>query len=165
MKCMIPLALTVVLLAGCEPGTTAIPGPVPPGVIIEIYAVAAVEGLGTKAAVDPTTKATINLVGPPVVQTSDIATVAKSMIEIETVGGVEPAESVPALEIVLNPAGTKKMLAATTSPNSSTLAVLVDGQVVSVPQIFSPINGSFRVTGDHRDPSFLNAISAVTGQP
>jgi len=83
---------------------------------------------------------------------------------IETVGGAAPSTTVPTLEVELNATGTPKMLKATTNPASPTIAVAVNGTVLSVPNIITPINGSFRITGDHTDPAYINAITTVTGQ-
>ena len=165
MNRMIFLAVAVLLVPGCWSAPTATPVAVPAGVTIEIYATAAKAGPNTTPDVDPTTKATIHLITPPVIATTDIATVAKSEMAVETIGGAPPSDPVPSLEIVFTPAGAQKMKAATTTPTSTNLAIVVNGVVVSVPKIVTPIHGTCRVTGDHRDPVFLNALSAATGQP
>lgn len=165
MNRLVLLAVVSLFALGCAPRPTATPVPVPAGTTIEIYSTAAAAGPNTKAGVDPSTNAVINLVTPPVITTVDIATVARSEMEIETVGNAAPPYSVPSLEIVLNAAGTKKMLAATTAPTSPNLAVVVNGVVISVPNIVTPINRSFRVTGDHGSAAYLNALAAATGQP
>lgn len=158
------VVLAAVLSSGCTPRSAAIPGPVPPGTTIEIYATSPTAGPETKAATHPTTRAVIHLVKPPVITTRDIATVARSEMEVDT-GGDAPADATASLEVELTPAGEKKMLAATQTPASPGLALVVDGVVVSVPNIRTPIKGSFRVTGDDRDPAFLKALSAATGEP
>lgn len=57
------------------------------------------------------------------------------------------------------------MLAATTAPTSPNVAVVVNGVIISVPKIVTPINGSFRITGDDRDPAYLLALETATRQP
>ena len=159
-------ALTVMILfAGCGADLANNPGPVAPGTTIEIFCTADAASPNTKPVVEPQSKATIHLITPPVVETADIKTVAISMMQPEVVGGGKTSESYPALDIVLNETGTKKMLAATTSPESSNLAVVINGHVICVPKIVTPVSAAFRITGDHRNPVFLNAISTATGRP
>ncbi|WP_345320155.1 SecDF P1 head subdomain-containing protein [Novipirellula rosea] len=137
---------------------------VPPRASIEIFATSPNAGPNTKPATDPSSGATIHLVTPPVVTNADISGVAQSDMTVETVGDAAASSTVPTLEIKLNPTGAPKMLAATTNPASPSIAVVVNGTVLSVPNIFAPINGSFRITGDHTNPTFINAIAAVTGK-
>jgi len=159
------LAFSVLFLLGCDGKSITKPVTVPPGTTIEIYATSPAAGPSTISAIDPVTKTTINLVTPPIITTSDIATVAKSYQDLETTGNASPPTSIPSLEIVLNANGAAKMLAATTNPTSPVQAVVVNGTTIAAPKIITPINKSFRVIGDHRSPLFLNGIRAATGQP
>jgi len=156
-------AFATLFLLGCETKLNTKPVAVPLGTTIDIYATSPTSGPSTIAAIDPLTNTTINLIAPPIITTTDIATVAKSYQEVEATGNTSP--SIPSLEIVLNVNGTAKMLAATTNPTLPVLAVAVNGTTIAVPKIVTPINKSFRVTGDHRSPLFLNGLSAATGQP
>ncbi len=164
MQNTLPPLLTLAFVAGCFQAQPAPPVFVPPRAAIEIYATSPNPGPNTKSEIGPTSGSTINLVSPPIITNSDIAGVARSLMVVETVGGTSRSQSIPTLEVKLNATGTPKMLTATTNPASPTIAVAVNGAVLAVPNILTPINGSFRITGDHTDPAFLNAISSATGQ-
>ena len=158
------LILGLALCAGCFQSQPAPPVFVPPLGTVEIFATSAAAGPNTKAATDPKTGTAIHLISPPIITNADIAGVARSDMEVETIGGTQPSTTIPSLEVKLNATGTPKMLNATTNPASPTIAVVVNGTLLAAPNIVTPIDGSFRVTGDHTDPAFINAISLATGQ-
>lgn len=149
----------LLFVCGCFQSHPSPPAFVPPRETIEIFATSATANANTKTATNPSSGATIHLVNPPIVTNSDILGVARSEIAIDIVGGA--ASTTPTLELKLNAAGTPKMLTATTNPVSPSIAFVLNGNVIAVAHIHSPINGSFSMTGDQ---AFINAIDSITGQ-
>jgi len=151
------LSMLLLATAGCGFSDNTNPIPVPSGTVIEIYEVAATQGNNTKAAVDPESGKPIQLITPPLIATSDIDTIAQ---EENT---DQPDH--PMLKIDLTPAGEKKMVAATTTPTATHLALVVDGQIVSVPKIMVPIQDSMVLTGGNASsPAFEYAQKIFAGE-
>ncbi|TWU17160.1 preprotein translocase subunit SecD [Novipirellula galeiformis] len=161
MQIRLAYLMGLLFVLGCFQSQPSPPAFVPPHATIEIFATSPKAGPNTKPATDPLSRATIHLVTPPVVTNADISGVAKTEMTVETVGGVAPSTTVPALDVRLNATGSPKLLAATTNPASPSIAVVVNGTVICVPKIRQPISDSFRITGDD---TFINAIPSVTGQ-
>jgi preprotein translocase subunit SecD len=134
----------------------------PPRATLEVFTIAAAQSPNTTPAVDPGTGDPLFLQTPPIVTTSDIATVARSAIEIETVSGARSGRTQPVLNVELTPAGSAKMAAATATPTGKPIAVVINGQVVSTPKLHSPIQGSFQISGDSNDARFTFALDALT---
>ncbi len=154
----IPFPIFAVLLiatTGCNFSDSTNPIPVPNGVVIEIYEVAAAQGNNTKPATDPASGVAIHLLTPPVIATTDVATIAQ---EENT---DQPDH--PMLKIDLTPAGGQKMLSATSNPTASSLALVINGKVITVPRIMVPIQDSMVVTGDKNDPNFQMARKIFSG--
>ncbi|QDU78089.1 preprotein translocase subunit SecD [Bremerella volcania] len=141
---------------GCNSSENTNPIPVPAGVVIELYEVAAAPGNNTRTAVDPTTGNPIDLVTPPLIVTNDIDTIAQ---QVDT---NQPGQ--PMLKISLTPGGGQKMLAATSKPTASKLALVVNGKVVAVAQIMVPIQDSMVLSGDYQNPGFEMARKIFAGE-
>jgi len=132
------------VLAGCSPKST--PVALPAGATFEVYAIAAAKLPNTIPAVDPGTGGQLFLQTPPIVTTTDVATVVRSSTETETANGMR---SEPAMTIELTSAGSAKMAAATATPSGQPIAVVLNGKVLCTPRMFSPIrNGTFQISGD-----------------
>lgn len=130
---------------------------VPNGAVIEIYEVVPTQANNTKPAAEPVTGNPIHLLTPPLIVTSDIDTIGLD------VNRDQPDQ--PMLMINLTTGGAQKMLAATTNPTASHLALIVNGQVVSVPKIVTPIQGSMVVTGGGgKNAAFDNACQVFAGK-
>ena len=99
----------------------------------------------------------------PVHMFQNISMLKAKAEEIRQATGREPSNEELAEAVGMSIEETDS--AATTAPTSPNLAVVVNGVVISVPNIVTPINRSFRVTGDHGSAAYLNALAAATGQP
>ena len=153
--------LLLAMLFGCSPTPPIFVAPLVP---IEIYETSVIAGPNTKTDADSVTGSAIFLVMPAFITNVDISGAARSEMIVETIDGKPSSQHIASLDINLNATGTPKMLRATTNPASPTMAVVVNGTILSTPKIFSPISNKMRITGDDRDLKFLNAITAVTGQ-
>lgn len=158
-KLLLLFALTAAL-TGCSPKST--PVKLPPGATLEVYTIAAAKAPNTIPATDPGTGGPLFLQTPPIITTTDIATVARCVIEIETASGTRSGRTQPALNVELTPAGSAKMATATATPTGKPIAVVINGQVVSTPKLVSSIQGSFQISGDSNDVRFTSAIGAIT---
>lgn len=130
---------------------------VPKGAVIEIYEVVPTPANNSKPAADPATGNPIHLLTPPLIATSDIDSIG---LEVN-----QDLPDQPMLKINLTTGGAQKMLAATSSPTATNLALIVNGQVVSVPKIVTPIQGSMVVTGGSgNNAAFDNACQVFAGK-
>jgi preprotein translocase subunit SecD len=128
--------------------------------MLEVYTIAAAKAPNTIQAIDPITGGPLFLQTPPIITTTDIATVARSEIEIQTVNGTPSGRTRPALDVELTPAGSAKMATATATPTGKPIAVVINGQVVCTPKVLSQIQKSFQISGI--DVRFTSAIEAIT---
>jgi hypothetical protein len=144
---------------GCLPASAPPPAPVklPAGSTFEIYDVAPMQGPNTKPAVDPLSGRPVQLRLPPIIETADVATVARAVEEGRTTTGAVS----PRLALEVNPtsAGAAKLYNATATPAGQTLAVVINGRLVAVPRVHAPITSSFQVSGN--GPSFTAAVDAL----
>jgi preprotein translocase subunit SecD len=154
--------LLVFALMAAQPGCSSrsTPTKIPPGTTLEIYTIAASKAANTTEAVDPVSGDPLYLQSPPILTTTDIATVARSEIEIQSEDGTRSGRTQTALTFELTPAGSAQMSAATATPMRQPLAIVIGGQVVATPRLFSPIEGSFEISGI--DPRFSSTVDALT---
>ena len=152
---------SLVMLAGCDSARG--PAPLPPGITFEVHAIAAPDAKNTIQLVDPNLGAPIALEMVPIVDSGDIATVELSKLEIDSANGNSDTVQ-PALNVELTPNGATKMSAGTQQLQGQTIAVVINGAIVSTPRVVVPIRGSFRITGDFNDQPFLDAIHTITDQ-
>ena len=158
LKLLLLSGLTVAL-SGCSPKST--PAKLAPGATLKVYTIASAKAPNTTEAVDPGTGGPLFLQTPPIITIADIANVARSEIESKTVSGTPSESTLTALDVKLTPAGSTKMAAATaTLPKGESIAVVINGQVVCTPKLFSPIKESFQISG--HDVRFTSAVEALT---
>jgi preprotein translocase subunit SecD len=155
-KLVLLFALTAAF-AGCSPSSS--PVELPPGATLEVYTIAAAEASDTTEAIDPGTGGPLYLQTPPILTTTDIANVARSVAEYGTASGARATQ--PALTVELTPAGSAKMATATATPTGKPIAVLINGQVVATPTMMSPIRESFQISGGSNDERFTSAVEAL----
>ena len=135
------------LCAGCEPSTK--PRKLAASASLDVFAVSATEVPDSRATIDPETGGTIYLIVPAVVELADVQTIQRS-------GNFSDDHS---LTIRLTPDGAKKLAAATTPATGQQLAVVINGQVIAIPRVMSPLTGgAFVISGSeirkHREEIF-----------
>lgn len=157
LRLLLLFALTAAL-TGCSPQSA--PAKLAPGATLDVYIIVGNKAPNTTEAVDPGTGGPLFLQTPPIITAADVATVLRSEIEINTVGGTPTKRTQTALDVNLTPAGAAKMVAATATPMGQPIAVVINGQVVGTPKLFSPIKESFQISGIH--VRFTPAIEALT---
>ncbi len=74
---------------------------------------------------------------PAIITAADVATVQRPI----------HSEESASLNINLTPAGGSKLAAATATPAGMQLAVVINGTVVSTPQLRVPLSNSFGIAG------------------
>ena len=142
-------------LAGCSPKNAAMK--LPPGTTMEVYFVVAASGPNTIPATDPDTGGPLLLQTPPIVTTSEIATVARAATEHDSPSG---KQSAPSLTVNLTPAGTAKLATATASPAGQKMAVVINRNVVFVAALQSPLQGgSFNISGGKAVAYVVDALT------
>ncbi len=156
-RLLIPFVLTAAL-SGCS--SRSIPAKIPPGATLEIYKIATSATSDTTEAIDPVTGDPLYLQPPPILTTTDFATVTRSETEIETEDGTRSGRTQTALTFELTPAGSAQMSAATATPMRQPIAIVINGQVVATPRLISPIKSSFQISGI--DARFASAVDALT---
>ncbi|RCS54204.1 hypothetical protein DTL42_03385 [Bremerella cremea] len=152
------LTLLALAAVGCGklPTPQPTPNPVPPGMRVEIYELDPTEGETSLTAVHPATGKPIFLKTPPLIGTSDVATVA----EVEEEYPLH-SESV-AFQIDLNTAGAAKMSQATATPNGQELVLVLNGSPVAVAKVMAKIGTQMVITGGNDTGEFARQISALT---
>ena len=160
MRRILTLLSMAMLLTGCESPTA--PAKLPVGAKFEIFTIAATDGPNTTQGVDPTTNAPLFLQSPPIVTTTDIDTVAGTVSYVTNAAGSRTEVNIPCLDIKLTTQGAAKMATATKTPTGNPIAVVVNGKVISTPQLNSQIHGSFQISGNPNDQNFKSAVDALT---
>lgn len=133
-----------------------VPVPVPPGMRVEIYELDPTEDPTSLTAVHPDTGKPIFLKSPPLIATSDVATVANVVEEHP------PHSESAAFQINLNNAGAAKMSQATATPNGQELALVLNGSTVAVVKVMTPIGAQMVITGGNESGDFQRQIAALT---
>ena len=149
-------------LTGCDSSPAPAPAKLPLGATLEVFTIAATNGPNTTQAVDPTTGEPLFLQSPPIVTTTDVDTVANGVSYVTKADGSRTEMNIPCLDIKLTAQGAAKMSAATAAPTGKPIAFVVNGKVISTPKLFSPIHGSFKISGDSNDQNFKSAVNALT---
>lgn len=152
------LMLLSLAAVGCGKLTTPqpVPVPVPPGMQVEIYELDPTESETSLTAVHPDTGKPIFLKTPPLIATSDVATVAEVEPEPPT------HSEYTAFQINLNTAGAAKMSQATATPNGQELALVLNGSTVAVVKVMAKIGAQMVITGGNESGDFHRQISALT---
>ena len=159
MRSLLSLLSLTMVLTGCD--STPPPAKLPAGATVEVFTIAAAIGPNTTEAVDPRTGAPLFLQSPPIVTTTDIDTVAIPVTNSVAVGSWSE-RVIPALDIKLTAQGAAKMSATTATPTGKPIAFVINGKVISTPDLNSPIRGSFQISGDPNDPNFKSAVDVLT---
>lgn len=131
------------------------PKPLAPWATLEIHLVTSKADPGALKSIDPTTESEIYLANPPVIDAEDVATVVLTK---------EDQPGPPALEVTLTPTGAKKLSAATTGAQGKELAIVVNGEVMSIASIHSPMSAGFRITGGALQHDSEEIIKSLTGE-
>jgi len=160
MRRILSLLTMAMLLTGCESPNT--PAKLPVGAKFEIFTIAATDASNTTQAIDATTGDPLFLQSPSIITTTDIDTVAHAVGYITHADGSRTEGNAPCLDIKLTAQGAAKMAAATAKPTGNPIAVVVNGKVISTPQLHSQIHGSLQVSGDPNDQNFKSAVDALT---
>lgn len=130
------------------------PLPISNSVKFEVFKVAATGTSIGPSFTDPDTGTTLRVTTPPIITGADVST-----IQLTT---RNEGQHYAYLSIVLRPAGGNKLLKATTAANVSQLVVVIDGQVLTVPKVFAPVSGKFRLTGKRIDTEGNDVFNALT---
>ena len=142
---VVVLLLASCVLVGCSFRPS--PGKLKAGVKFEIRGVAVAADAGTFAAQDPDTGIPLPLADPPLVTTADVASAeARTDADGQTV-----------LDVTLHAAGAKRLAAATATPGDR-FAILVNGRVVEMPVVRSPLGARITVTGRLQDISWRDLL-------
>jgi preprotein translocase subunit SecD len=139
------------LCAGCEP--SANPRKLAASASLDVFAVSATEVPDSRATIDPETGATIYLVVPAVLESADVQSVERS----------DNSQDLPTLIFTLTPDGGKKLAVATTPATGQQLAVVVNGKVMSVVSVRSPLGGDkFEISGGQFQKNSEAVFKALT---
>jgi preprotein translocase subunit SecD len=142
----VAVAAATCFLGGCD--TRNSPRTLSPAAALDVRLVSATNVANSQQATDPNSGATIYLIAPPVIASADVATLQRS----------EESPGLPSLTVNLTPAGGRKMAAATTPATGQELAVIVNGEVIWVAAVRSPVSNGFRISGGtvqkHREQIF-----------
>ncbi len=131
--------LTLFLLVSKPKGPDTGPSPLSKSVKFEVFEVAtAGTSLGTSFT-DPTTGTSLPVTSVPVITGVDVLTVELTQLERDQGNSF--------LSFTLTTSGGNKLLKATTAAIGSKLVVVVNGDVLAVPKISSPISHEFQLSG------------------
>ena len=131
----IAIALTVLVLVGCgffdRPSP---PRPLAKNATLDVYIVADEATVETLTVEDPQSASDVQLLQPPLINSSDIRS-------------IQPDPDHHALKVTLTPTGAAKLAAITANPTGMRLAILANGEVLSIPRVLDPISNQFMITG------------------
>ncbi len=130
-KCSVTILL--LSLSSCGRNT---PRPLVAGATVEVFLVAPTSSANTKTIEDPDGKSLLYVATPPILSTTDIATV-----------NCDDISQQPSLHFKCTPQGAKKLSAATTPLSGQQLAVVVNGHTIGAPKLHSPLSDSFIISG------------------
>ena len=150
---LIVVGLFVGSVAGCNWLTANAPRPLGRAAMLELYLVSAAAVPNSQAAVAPGTGNTIYLVTPPIITSADVATVQKPQ---QTAGQ-------PGLAVNLSPAGAQKLAAATAGAHGQSLAIVANGNVISVAKIKSTLSTSLVVSAGGQSKFWDDLFEQLTG--
>lgn len=159
IRIVLMISLSLFVISGC--GKTPPPQPVavavPPGMKVEIYELDPKQDPSSLTAVHPDTGKPIFLKTPPLIATSDVATIA------EVVESPPRHSESASLQIKLNPTGAAKMKKATANANGQELAIVLNGMTVAAAKVMTPINDQMIVQGGNESGNFQRQIGMLTG--
>jgi preprotein translocase subunit SecD len=104
---------------------------------LELQLVSTTNVPNSRQATDLNSDATIYLTSPAVITSADVATVQRS----------EDSQQRPSLTVNLTPTGAQKLVTATTPATGQKLAVVANGEVISVATVYSPLSNSVQISG------------------
>lgn len=128
--------------------------PLSKGVTLEVYLVSRTSVANSRATVDPGSGSQVFIIEPPVVSSSDVATIQRA---------AQPNDQM-SLTVHLTTGGARKLSAATTPVTGQELAILVNGRVASVAKVVSPISSDFSVSGGVIGKDREDIFTALTGK-
>lgn len=147
-------------LLGCTPKPKSVPMPITPSAKFEIHTTTTANDPTAIEATDPTSGGPLFLKTPPIVTTSDIATVTQTETEGQTIEGKPSGYQRLGIFVKLTQSGSAKMVSATSNANGNQVAVVVNGKVIFTPKMFSQIKDSFEISGDNA--LITSAFEALT---
>jgi len=130
------------------------PLPISKSVKLEVFIVAAAGTANGTVYIDSNTGDKLRVTIPPIVTETDVSTIL--LIPREDGQGYE------GLLITLNPMGGNRLLKATTAAKGSKLVVVLDGQALATPKIFSPVGHQFRLSGGRIYTEGLEVFKELT---
>ncbi|WP_339730763.1 hypothetical protein [uncultured Gimesia sp.] len=144
--------LALLLLTGCAK-IKNVPRPLAKKATLELYIVSPIKTPTTKQATIPDTNATIYLTTPAIITAADVATVQRSE---------DTPDIPPALIVNLTPAGETKLALATANPAGMQIAMLINGTVVSVPKVITPLSSTFHITISATSEKYEQLFDSLT---
>ncbi|PQO28646.1 hypothetical protein DTL21_29085 [Bremerella cremea] len=166
IRIVLMISFSLFVISGC--GKTPPPQPVavavPPGMTVEIYELDPTQDPSSLTAVHPETGKPIFLKTPPLIATSDVATIAEVVESPPLHSESPPLHSESAtLQINLNPTGATNMATATATPSGQELAIVVNGVTVAVAQVRTQISDKMVIQGGNDTGEFQRQIGMLTG--
>jgi preprotein translocase subunit SecD len=156
MRVLALVSALLLFVGGCDTlSRKNAPRPLAKNATLELYAVSATGAANTKTVTDPDTGAAVYLATPAIITSTDVATIQRS----------EDSPDLPSLTVHLTPTGATKLAAATASPNGMRLAFVLNGTVVSIPRVLSPMSSGFRVEGGAMAKNLDSLFDALTQAP
>jgi len=136
---LIAVGLSLMLAAGCNWITSNAPRPLAKAARLEVYLVSPTAVPNSQPAAYPDAGTTVYLVIPAITTSDDVVSVQKSDAQQP---GVQTG-----LIVDFSPKGAQRLAAATTPPSGKSLAVVVDGEVVSVAKLVSTLSSGIHLSG------------------
>jgi preprotein translocase subunit SecD len=144
------ILLLILICASCQKSAPHIPTK---SASLEVYRVSPTNTANSLASVDPNTGSQIYLLLPAVTTSADVATVRRS----------GNADETPSLTVNLTPQGAQKLSAATTGAQGQQMAIVVNGKVISVAKVLSPLSSAFNISGGPIQQNREDIFEVLTG--
>jgi preprotein translocase subunit SecD len=145
------LAIAQLLLLVCASCQRNPPRALSKSATLEVYTVLPAAAPNSRTAFNPENKSQIYLAVPPILASADVATVQRILDQNQ-----------PALKVVLNASGAKKLSAATSSSTGQELAIVVNGHVTAVPKVRSALSNNFSISGGSFQKDQEDIFAALT---
>jgi preprotein translocase subunit SecD len=170
LKAMLPW-IVIAALTGCSnstgkvtpPATKAtLPVSIPSGATVAMYLGGTVSDQTKLEFKDPITGEPMPLPDQPILKNEDIASVFRSEKAVNSSDGKFIGyETI--LNVELTADGSAKLAAATAKADGRTLAIVINGELIAAPNIFSQMTqNKFTVNGGSK--KFVAAVEAITGK-